>query len=198
MAGTRGQTVASVAALAALGGIAVALAWKQADYDPAEYAVPTAAPAAREGGERQRRGPGSGPDGICDPRGMEPAGAVETFGPETLSDRVNGKADLYLAAGFRSLSCARFRIPADPARLVERCEYEMGTPRAATQVFLAQKRDGGLPFPAGGYGYAADGGAFLVAGSRYVEMVASDTSEDLAKAMAAVAGCLAAADGGDE
>ncbi|MBM4398108.1 MAG: hypothetical protein FJ087_20785 [Deltaproteobacteria bacterium] len=88
-------------------------------------------------------------------------------------------------------------MPGAPARELERCEYEMGTPRAATQVFLAQKRDGGLPLPSGGYGQAADGGVFLVAGSRYVEMVASDTSEGLAKAMAAVAGCLAAAEGED-
>jgi len=197
MAGTRGQTVASVAALAALGGIAAALAFKQADYDPAEYAVPAAAPAARESGER-RPGPGSGPGGSCDPRGMEPAGPAETFGPDTLADRIDGKADLYLAAGFRSLSCARFRVPGDPARQVERCEYEMGTPRAATQVFLAQKRDGGRPLPSGGYGQAADGGVFLVTGSRYVEMVASDTSEELAKAMAAVGGCLATSDGGEE
>ncbi|MGB5421565.1 MAG: DUF6599 family protein, partial [Desulfobacterales bacterium] len=32
----------------------------------------------------------------------------ETFGPDTLSDKIDGKAELYLSAGFKRLQCQRF------------------------------------------------------------------------------------------
>ena len=43
--------------------------------------------------------------------GAQPAGPTESYDPETLSDRIDGKAELYLAANFQEMSIRAFKLP---------------------------------------------------------------------------------------
>ena len=103
---SRSETIVSWAVIGLLALIAVWVLIKQSDYDPSLF-VPAVtesqlpAPVASE----------SAPAGDLSAfvsEGMTVMSPPETFGPETLSDKINGKAELYLSAGFLALQCQRF------------------------------------------------------------------------------------------
>ena len=48
-------------------------------------------------------------DFACPPN-LVPSGPVETFSPETLSDKIDGKAELYLSSGVKQLTTQRFKM----------------------------------------------------------------------------------------
>jgi len=161
-------TERSVAAaiLLALAAIAAAVAWLQDDYPPDKYRGETAvAPQAADV-------PASPPLRL--PDDAVALSAPEAFGPATLSDKINGRAELYLANGFQGLRCRRF-APADAAAdWVEACAYDMGSFRNAFAVFGIQRRPDGAPEPAlGTHAYTTSQGLFLAHGRYYVEAVAS-------------------------
>ena len=88
----------------------------------------------------------------------------ERFDPETLSDKINGKAELYFSAGFRSLETQRFALDGDPTLWFEMFVYDMGTARNAFSVFSMQRRgdlEAGGPTP---FAYATPNGRFLAHG----------------------------------
>lgn len=161
-------TERSVAAaiLLVLAAIAAAVAWLQGDYPPDKYRGETA--ASNFDGDAPSAAPLRLPDEAV------ALSAPEAFGPATLSDKINGRAELYLANGFQGLRCRRF-APADAAAdWVEACAYDMGSFRNAFAVFGIQRRPDGAPEPAlGTHAYATSQGLFLAHGRHYVEAVAS-------------------------
>ena len=58
----------------------------------------------------------------------------------SLSDKINGKAELYLAAGFARLETQRFALTDNPGQWMERYLYDMGQHANAFSVFSAQRR----------------------------------------------------------
>ena len=70
----------------------------------------------------------------------------------TLSDKINGKAELYLAAGFERLECRRFALADDPAGWLERFVYTMRAAPGAFAVYSQQRRPQAQPLT-----LAADG-----------------------------------------
>ena len=122
------------------------------------------------------------------PTGIQPLSPPELFDPDTLSNKINGKAELYFSAGFRSLQTQRFALADDPALWFEMFVYDMGTARNAFSVFSMQRRgdlEAGGPTP---FAYATPNGRFLAHGPYYLELVGAEASESLmtvAEAMAA-------------
>ena len=53
------------------------------------------------------------------PRILTPLSPAEVFGPLNLSDKINGKAGLYLSAGFKRLESQRFKIGQNSAAWME-------------------------------------------------------------------------------
>jgi hypothetical protein len=123
------------------------------------------------------------------PADVQPLSPPERFDPETLSDKINGKAELYFSAGFRSLEAQRFVLASDPALWFEMFVYDMGTARNAFSVFSMQRRgdlEAGGPTP---FAYATPNGRFLAHGPYYLELVGAEASDSLM----AAAGAMAAA-----
>jgi len=121
------------------------------------------------------------------PAGMQPFSPPERFGPDTLSDKINGKAELYFSAGFRSLEAQRFALATDPALWLEMFVYDMGTARNAFSVFSMQRRG---DLEAGGptlFAYATPNGRFLAHGRYYLELVGAEASDSLMTAADAMA-----------
>jgi hypothetical protein len=111
------------------------------------------------------------------PKSLTALTPPETFGPENLSDKINGKAELYLSAGFVRLVSQRFAIEDEPTAWMEAFIYDMGSPRGSYAVYSLQKRSDATQLDAGDFAYRTENALYFVHGSYYVEMVASVAQE---------------------
>ena len=115
------------------------------------------------------------------PEAVVTFGSAETFLPATLSDKINGKAELYLKAGFVRLDAQRFRVLSVPDAWIEMSAYTMAHPEAAFSVYSLQRRDSGRPMDDLPQAYATENAVFLHHGHFYLELVASTASETVAE-----------------
>jgi len=111
----------------------------------------------------------------------------ESFGPENLSDKIDGKAELYLSAGFVRLTSQRFAIKGDPSAWMEAFIYQMDSARSSFAVYSLQKRFEGRELDIGDYAYRTENALYLAYGPYYVEMVSSVVQERMANLMLAFA-----------
>ncbi|MHC4151215.1 MAG: DUF6599 family protein [Planctomycetota bacterium] len=111
------------------------------------------------------------------PAGFESLSATEIYAPETLYFKINGKAPLYLDAGFVQLRTQRFML------------FDMGKTKNAFSVFSVQRREDALPlgFLPINFGYKTSNGLYFSHGKYNVEIVGSVESEMISKALDEVA-----------
>jgi hypothetical protein len=112
------------------------------------------------------------PSGILDiplPE-INPMGKMETFDAQTLSDKIDGKADLYLEAGFRKLYCRRFTLKSNPGIWFEYYLYDMGNPRNAFIVYSNQRRPGSHSSSIAPFSYESDNAVYFIQGKYYSEI----------------------------
>jgi len=127
------------------------------------------------------------PDAAPGQGGLRALAAAETFNPATLSDKIDGKAELYLSAGFNSMACRAYQ--AGPAH-VDVYLYRMKSPEAAFSVFGGQRRPGSAQSGLAKNAYLTENALFLTSGRDYVEVIADRAGvkpvlEALAKAVLA-------------
>jgi hypothetical protein len=111
------------------------------------------------------------------PKSLTALTPPETFGLENLSDKINGKAELYLSAGFVRLVSQRFAIEGEPTSWMEAFIYDMGSTRGSYAVYSLQKRSEATELDTGDFAYRTENALYLVHGSYYVEIVASIAQE---------------------
>ncbi len=114
-------------------------------------------------------------------QGMRALTAPESFGPETLSEKIDGKAELYLSAGFQQMLCQRFVRSDDTSSWMEIFVYDMSEMRNAFSVYSSQRRADAQESPFTRFAYHSQNALFFVHGQYYVEIVAS--SETMLKDM---------------
>jgi hypothetical protein len=119
--------------------------------------------------------------------GLSPLSPPETFDAVSLSDKIDGKAELYLSAGFVRLYSQRFKAETAGEVWMEVFVYEMQTPQNAFSVFSAQRRDDAQTLDFAPYAYQTPNALFFVHGPFYVEVVASDISDTIMQPMIAFA-----------
>ena len=117
------------------------------------------------------------------PDGLNPISPAETFGPEDLSDKINGKAELYLSAGFVSLSTQRFAAKEDPEAWLEAFVYHMGSIRNSFSVYSLQRRFEAENLALGEFAYQTENALYFVHGPYYVEVIASVAREGMVALM---------------
>ena len=98
------------------------------------------------------------------PPELKPMSPMEAFTPANVSDKINGKAELYLAAGFHSLQCQRFKLADQPDIWAELLVYNMKTASNAFSVFSTQKRSDSQPIGIGDHGYQTENALFFAHG----------------------------------
>ena len=108
-----------------------------------------------------------------EPEGLAPMSAREFFDPNTLSDKIDGKADGYLEAGFVSLVCRRFVKSSDREQWFEFFLYDMGLPRNAFSVYSKQKREGVTEQDFTNFAYSTENAVFFVHDKFYIEILAA-------------------------
>ncbi len=176
-----GQNFAAWSVLAVLALSALWVGLKQADFSPAVLTALSAPGTARSSAA-------SSPLGAFLPAGVEgfsPVGGPEFFSPETLPDKIDGKAELYLAANFKELACQR--LTAGAGGFVEVFLYAMAEPTDAFSVFSAQRRPGGTRLDLTEHGYLAGNALFLASGPYYAEFVADSQSPGTAERLTSLA-----------
>jgi hypothetical protein len=106
--------------------------------------------------------------------GLAPLTPAETFASDNLSDKINGKAELYLSSGFQSLLSRRLKSVDDPSSWMELFVYDMGNLRNAFAVFSLQRRADARDAGFARFAYQTDNALFFVHGREYVEVIAAN------------------------
>src|SRR3989339_1930214 len=180
------QTLTGYGILAVLGLIAAGLLIQQTRFNPA-VTVAMHAPG------KARPQAGSAPALsataalIPEVEGFTPLVPAQSYGPDNLSDKIDGKAELYLSAGFKEMSCRSFGLGGKGGAHVEVFVYDMGSAPNAYAVFSGQRRQGSPTIPLTANAYSTANALFFTQGKFYVEIVADRASETVQKSLEASA-----------
>jgi hypothetical protein len=121
-----------------------------------------------------RTGPSAGDDlPVLLPSSQLAAERTESFGPDKLHLKINGKAELYLASGFKRLTARRFRLKGRKGDWFEVLCYEMASIGSAFAVYSQQRRPRAEFVALTPYAYWMANGLFMVHGPYYVEVIGS-------------------------
>jgi hypothetical protein len=186
------ETSIGIFILVFLAVIAGVIYFAQSRFDPRFYNITL----QDEGNVQGRRNflplPDTSPVPAYLPENLVPLGPEETFDSQTLSDKIDGKAELYLSSGFVKLSARRFARKTDPKSWLELFIYEMGDSTNAFSVYSLQKRKDSTPVDFGVSAYVTEDALFFTSGPKYFEIISA--SKDLAEDMTALAKNLVEAD----
>jgi Family of unknown function (DUF6599) len=174
-----------------LGLITVGLLVRQSRFNPA---VNVALRAPLQGRPAALSGLASAAtaDLLPEVAGFIPLAPIESFGPDNLSDKIDGKAELYLPAGFKEMSCRKFALEAAGKAYVEVFIYEMGSAQNAFAVFSGQRRPGSPSSPLTANAYSTANALFFTQGRFYVEIVSDRAAEGLQNSLESYAKALLA------
>lgn len=120
---------------------------------------------------------------IAIPTQLKALTPAEMFSPDTLFEKINGQAELYLSSGFKEMRCQRFALNENEDAWFEMFIYEMAAGPNAFAVFSSQRRADAASLDLATFAYRTANALFLVHGRYYVEAVASQSSEPLFHAM---------------
>ena len=186
------QSLTGYGILAVLGLIAVGLLIQQSRFNPAVI-VAMRAPELKG---RPQAGStatlAATAELIPEAAGFTPLVPTQSYNPDNLSDKIDGKAELYLSAGFKEMSCRSFGLGGSGGAHVEVFLYDMGSAPNAFAVFSGQRRSGSPTIPLTANAYATANALFFTQGKFYVEIVADRASETLQKSLGDYATALLA------
>ena len=178
------ETIVALCVLASLVAIATGMAMVQSRFNPA---VVNFLQGAADRAKGLAAAPATAEPVLPLPEGMALLTPAERFDRETLSDKIDGKAELYLSAGFIRLECQRLNLAGQPDLWVEVFIYDMGSFENAYAVFSTQRRADAITLDFAEFAYRAENAFFFVHGPFYLELIASGTDERLRASMDALA-----------
>lgn len=155
-----------------IGGVVL---WIQNHYDPADWREQNLTPSNLPQIEEDL------PDGLVS---ISPP---EQYNTENLSEKINGKAELYLSAGFKRLESHRFALATAKNRWMERYLYDMGGHQNAFSVYSVQRRKDTQDIDLTPRSYISSNGLFLVHGPYYLEIIATEATTQMQSQMRALA-----------
>lgn len=108
----------------------------------------------------------------------------ETYNPDTLYEKINGKAPLYTDAGFVSLDATRYQLEGTD-KWFEAEIFTMSSPESAFYVFSVQRRPEAIydGIEDALIEYRTENSYFRCAGEKYYEFVGAEASDELMAAM---------------
>jgi hypothetical protein len=114
-----------------------------------------------------------------------PPRKTRVFAPDTLYEKINGRADFYLQYNFQKLTFANYIRDNDPELSIEVWAYDMGAAENARGVYQAEQSEHPDFIDVGQDGYIADGSIFFWKGPLYVNVITLNS--ELAEACLALA-----------
>ncbi|MBW1895112.1 MAG: hypothetical protein JRI91_15685 [Deltaproteobacteria bacterium] len=187
------ETYTSIFILILLVGIGTGVFIKQFYFSPAILSVHQMMPEGTEPHKPESNQPGD--MSIPIPEGMASMTLPEKFSPDTLYEKINGKAELYLSAGFKSLLCQRMKSESvsEPGSEIgpelgselwmEVCVYQMDNDTNAFAVYSRQRRSDGIALNVTEFSYRTGNAIFFTHGPYYIEVVGSASKDELLQYM---------------
>ncbi len=117
------------------------------------------------------------------PPGIRPLTPPETFSPERMSDKINGKAELYMSAGCKGMQSQRFADSSLDERWMEIFVFDMGKHENAFAVYSSQKRGDAVQIGLTPHSYRTENALYWIHGGYYVEFIASEATAAALAAM---------------
>jgi len=163
--------------------IAVGVFVKQSHYDRAMFlaAVPSGA-----AGKPSAPSPSAATSFVDLPGELMPLSAPETFNPDNLYDKIDGKAELYTSANVVGMRCQRFALKSDPGVWMEFFVYDMDNLRQSFAVYTMQRRAEAQPLDLTTYAYVTKNAMFFCCGRYYIESITALPVEEMMAAMLSV------------
>jgi hypothetical protein len=184
------ESAISIFLLAILFLICFAVFIKQFDFDMSRFGIGAAAPLLPARGSKTIAEEKPPFDSLV-PSGFKKLSEAETYIPETLYEKIDGKASLYIESGFVKLFTQRFVSENDDSLWFEVFVFDMAAAKNAFSVYSVQKRADVEILPSAQFGYRTSNALYFVHDRFYVELVGSSESADLFVAMSEVADKLA-------
>lgn len=177
---TRSQTGLSLTFLALLAIVAAGVLYTQSDFNPAVVQWQQLA----AGGSQEPVSKQTAPERTLVPLPDQLVGLtpVESFDAQNLSDKINGKAELYLSSGFKRLESQRFSRRGQSQPWLEMFAYDMDKFENAYSVFSVQRRENAASADLVEYAYQTENALFLVHGPYYLEIIASEPTAEMRQA----------------
>jgi len=187
------ESALSFVLLAILTVIFITILVRQADFDLARFGTDPVAAGVVDPNAIVQPALSDTPDlTSLAPEGFSPLGKTETYIPNNLYEKINGKAPLYTESGFLTLFTQRFVSRADESLWSELFVYDMTDPRNAFCVYSVQKRADAEPLNTARFAYRTTNAQYFIYGKYYVEILGSTESPDLFAANSLLANNLLA------
>ena len=177
----KAETYLSLTILVVLAGIGIGIFLAQFSFNPAVFPIVSTIPGAPS--LPSAPATQSAELLVSIPKSLAPMSPPEVFTAQNLYEKINGKAELYLSAGFQRLQNQRFTEIDDPNSWTEVFVYDMGNIENAFAVFSTQRRDDAEPVELAQFSYKTKNALFLMHGPYYVEIIAALPSEKVFKVM---------------
>ena len=154
-----------------------------------QYHINPAVIALRPESQHPASSANTTPVAVVDTTGSDliPFSPPEHFGTDTLYEKIDGRADLYLSSGFISLDAQRFTLQSATGNWIEVFAYDMGTPENAFSVYSMQRRDAATSDPSLPDAYRTENALFVVHGQFYLELIGTNADDTLSGAMETLA-----------
>lgn len=117
-------------------------------------------------------------DGLA-PEGWQPMGSAEQFTSETLYEKINGRAEQYLAYNVAGLTCVSLTDGSDESRFIDIFVYDMGHPPQAFGIYSVERSEGQPAVDLGRDGYRVESSIFFWKGRYYAQVLASELGPEL-------------------
>ncbi len=121
------------------------------------------------------------------PVGFEGSAKVATYNNANLYEKIDGKADQYIEAGFVNLFTRMFTNNGGKTPQMELYLYDMGNAKNAFSIYSMQRRPGVESAAGLKFGYKTSNALYFAYGKYYAECVGFSGSGELLKSMAQIA-----------
>lgn len=183
------ERILSLLVLLILAGVAVGMFLKQGQFRREWYGSPATAVSTPAALVPEPARADAAEAGLAAYAGAEAdvLTPIETYDADTLFEKINGKADLYLSHGFVELLCQRFVLPDDAEAWFEVYAYQMASGPAAFGVYSQQQRPEAQSLAFTRFGYETGDAVFICQGPYYLEIRGATLADALMPAMLAFA-----------
>ncbi len=102
---------------------------------------------------------------------------ISTYNPGNLWEKIDGRAEQYLAFEFERLIFGTYRLAADPGSAIDCFIYEMRDPLKAYGIYQAERSGHPQELKVGKEGYRGKGTIFFIKGKAYVQLIAAEDAK---------------------
>lgn len=174
------ESIISFCLLIILVVIAAVIIAVQADFDLSRFGVTASVIAPSQVGQSSS---GASPEEPYHLEDFVPVTGAKEYTEDNLYEKINGKAPMYIDAGFVKLTTQVLAAAGNDRLTMELYLYDMGDVKNAFAVYSTQKRADSQIVPDFTFGYKTANSLYFVHNKYYVELIGFSQSDELLEKM---------------